>query len=152
MGRFFLGCIFKSAYDFIDFLADCGFKYWQVLPFCLPDEYNSPYKSYSAFSVNPYFIDIERLYDRELITRQELRDAKQKSPNACEFNRLAYERLPLLKKASTRFLETKRLEDFYALHPQAAKFCEFMALRYANGDKPWYEWTELTPNKDELHA
>lgn len=152
MGRFFLGCIFKSAYDFIDFLADCGFKYWQVLPFCLPDEYNSPYKSYSAFSVNPYFIDIERLYDRELITRQELRDAKQKSPKACEFNRLAYERLPLLKKASTRFLETKRLEDFYALHPQTAKFCEFMALRYANGDKPWYEWTELTPNKDELHA
>ena len=151
-GDYSEGAFSKSAYDFIDFLADCGFKYWQVLPFCLPDEYNSPYKSYSAFSVNPFFIDIEKLYDKELITRQELMDAKQKSPNACEFSRLAFERLPLLKKASGRFLETKKLDDFYLSHPQTAKFCEFMALKHANGDKEWTQWTELTPNKDELHA
>ena len=30
---------------FVDFLVECGFTYWQTLPFCLPDEFHSPYKS-----------------------------------------------------------------------------------------------------------
>ena len=151
-GEYSEGAFSKSAKEFIDFLSDCGFKYWQVLPFCLPDEYNSPYKSYSAFSVNPYFIDIEALYRRELITRTELLEAKQNSPHACEFNRLLRERIALLTKASTRFLETKTLDDFYAKHPHTAKFCEFMALKASNKDKDWWDWDNFIPNKEALHA
>jgi 4-alpha-glucanotransferase len=53
------GALGTAAREWIDLVSDCGFSYWQVLPFCLPDEYNSPYKSYSAFSGNPNFIDLE---------------------------------------------------------------------------------------------
>ena len=151
-GDYSEGAFSKSAKEWIDFLSECGFKYWQVLPFSLPDEYNSPYKSYSAFSVNPFFIDLERLYRRELITRKELEEAKQKTPHSCEFSRLIRERITLLTKASTRFLETKTLDDFYASHPQTARFCEFMALKASNKDKEWYEWTNTVPNKEALHA
>ena len=49
------GAFGKEARQFADLLAEGGFSYWQVLPFCLPDEVNSPYKSYSAFSMNPSF-------------------------------------------------------------------------------------------------
>ena len=87
-GEYSEGAFSKSAKDFIDFISECGFSYWQVLPFCLPDEYNSPYKSYSAFSINPNFIDLEKLNMRELITRAELEEAKQRSPWACEFTTL----------------------------------------------------------------
>ena len=151
-GDYSEGAFSKSAKEFIDFLSDCRIKYWQVLPFCLPDEYNSPYKSYSAFSVNPYFIDLEKLYRRELITRAELNEARQKSPHACEFNRLLRERIALLTKASTRFLETKTLESFYEKHQETAKFCEFMALKASNKDKDWWEWDNSVPNKEALHA
>jgi len=151
-GDYSEGAFSKSAKEFIDFLSDCKIKYWQVLPFCLPDEYNSPYKSYSAFSINPYFIDLDKLYRRELITRAELNEAKQKSPHACEFNRLLRERIALLTKASTRFLEKKTLEEFYEKHPQTAKFCEFMALKASNKDKDWWDWDNQIPNKEALHA
>ena len=35
--------------------------------FVIPDECNSPYKSYSAFSGNPYFIDPEQLVQQGLL-------------------------------------------------------------------------------------
>ena len=57
-GDYSCGAFGKAGRDFVDFLAESGFSYWQVLPFCLPDEYESPYSSYSVFSVNPYFIDL----------------------------------------------------------------------------------------------
>ncbi len=151
-GDYSEGAFSKSAKEFIDFLAECKFTYWQVLPFCIPDEYNSPYKSYSAFSINPYFIDIEKLYDKELITRSELKEAMQRKPYACEFEKLNRERIKLLKKASSRFLQTSVLDEFYKSHPQTEKFCEFMALKSANMDKEWTEWTNFTPSKDTLHA
>ena len=47
------GSFGKEAEKFIDLLVNGGFSYWQVLPFCMTDEYNSPYKSYSAFGGTP---------------------------------------------------------------------------------------------------
>lgn len=74
------GSFGATAREWIDFLADCGFTYWQTLPFCLPDEANSPYKSFSAFSGNPFFIDLPMLCDVGPITRSELDKARQKPP------------------------------------------------------------------------
>ena len=45
----------KSALKFIDFLKECGFTYWQVLPFCTTDRHNSPYMSYSSIGGNMFF-------------------------------------------------------------------------------------------------
>ena len=64
-----IGGFGQEAREFIDFLADCGFGWWQVLPFCMSDEYNSPYKSFSAFGGNPYFVDIRRLREEGLQSR-----------------------------------------------------------------------------------
>ena len=36
-GNYSCGSFGKAANDFIDFLADCGFGCWQVLPFGIPD-------------------------------------------------------------------------------------------------------------------
>lgn len=35
---------------FVDWLAEAGQSWWQVLPLCPPDEYGSPYSSSSAFA------------------------------------------------------------------------------------------------------
>ena len=65
-GEYSIGSFGKEAIDFIDFLSNSGFSIWQVLPFCMPDGYNSPYNSRASFSVNPYFIDIDSLDVGEL--------------------------------------------------------------------------------------
>ena len=42
-----------EAYRFVDWLADAGQRWWQVLPLGPPDRYGSPYKSSSAFAAWP---------------------------------------------------------------------------------------------------
>ena len=98
-GDYSTGSFGKNAKDFIDFIKDKGFSVWQVLPFTVTDFHNSPYKSVSAFGGNPYFVDLEFLFEDGLLTRAELDGAKQKSPWVSEYERLAEERLPLLRKA-----------------------------------------------------
>ena len=149
-GEYGEGAFGNEALEWVDFLCDCGFSVWQTLPFCLPDEYNSPYKSFSAFSVNPYFIDLPTLCRRGLITADELEAAKQETPYSCEFDRLNGERMKLLAKAAKRMGECKKIDEFFETHTHTAAFCRFMALRTANGDKPWQEWTVTEPDADAL--
>ncbi|MGM9642607.1 MAG: 4-alpha-glucanotransferase [Eubacteriales bacterium] len=149
-GDYSVGSFGDAAREWIDFLADCGFTYWQTLPFCLPGEMNSPYKSFSSFSGNPYFIDLPMLCRAGLITSDELNAAKQVKPYVCEFDRLERERLPLLGLAASRMTDSAPIEEFMSNHPEIERFCRYMALKKANGGKVWTEWTEHTPDADEL--
>ncbi len=141
-GDYSCGSFGKSAEKFADFLAKGGFSYWQVLPFGLVDECNSPYKSYSTFGGNPYFIDLLTLFDKGLITAEELEQAKQKTPYSCEFDRLREERVALLLTASSRADEKtkKKINAFIDSKKHLADFCRFMALKNANGDAEWTQW------------
>ncbi len=149
-----VGCFGKEARDFIDFLADSGFTWWQVLPFCMADECNSPYKSYSAFGGNPYLVDLRILVAEGYLTSEELTSVKQDTPYVCEFSKLAISRMQILRLAASRATEEDRaaIADFVAENPYLEQFCEFMARRAANGDTPWYEWTVDTVDEAEHFA
>ncbi|MBB6446629.1 4-alpha-glucanotransferase [Bacillus benzoevorans] len=62
-----IGTFGKEAYDFVDFLKKAGQTYWQILPLNPVAEGNSPYSTYSAFALNPYFIDLDLLKKDELL-------------------------------------------------------------------------------------
>ena len=149
-GDYSCGAFSDAAKYFIDFLADCGFSYWQVLPFCMVDECNSPYKSYSTFGGNPYFVDPDTLYKEGLLTREELDGARQQTPYSCEFVRLYHTRFDLLRKAASRVDAATRdkIERFIASDNYLETFCDFMSLKYANGEKPWFEWTVHEGDED----
>lgn len=147
-GDYSSGSIGKAAFEWIDFLKECGFSLWQTLPLCLPDRYNSPYKSFSAFSLNPYFIDLELLYEEGFLLKEELDIAKQNTPYRCEFERLKEERLPLLSKAAERFDDWESAERFFEEFPQVLNFCRFMAFKSKNGDKSWNEWDKEEFDED----
>ena len=149
-GDYSEGSLGQEAREWIDFLADCGFGVWQVLPFCLPDDCNSPYKSNGAFSVNPNFIDLPTLHRLGLLTDEELHNARQKTPYVCEFDRLRAERFALLRRAASRVKDWRPIEGFLRNHPQTASFCRFMALKEANGGKEWKDWTVTEPDEDTL--
>lgn len=149
-GNYSCGSFGENAKKFIDFLVSCGFSYWQVLPFCPVDEYNSPYKSYSTFAGNPYFIDLDVLHKKGLVLLDELKEAEQKSPYLCEFERLSEERFSLLLKASKRAKNKKEIEDFIAKNHYLKTFCKFMALKDANDNSKWQEFTKSKIDKDVL--
>lgn len=149
-GEYSCGAFGKEAKAFIDFLKDCGFSRWQVLPFCPVDEYNSPYKSYSSFGGNPYFIDLETLCQKGLLTREELDSAKQESPYLCEFERLSKERLCLLQKAAERVKNREEIETFIDGNRHLKNFCLFMALKTANNQLAWQQWETETYDEEVL--
>lgn len=153
-GDYSIGSFGKNAKDFVDFIAECGFSYWQTLPFNMADECGSPYKSYGAFSGNPYFVDIEKLAEKGLITESELGFAKQDTPYACEFERLEKERFELLKKASSRVCKEDRekIERVISAKKPIYDFCLFMALKESNGYSEWIDWTKTDYNADTLFA
>ena len=140
-GDYSIGSFGKEAKRFVDFLHGGGFSWWQVLPFCLPGEGNSPYKSFSAFSYNYAHVDLPTLAEEGLITEEELAAARQETPYVCEYDRLARERFALLSRAAARVADRSPVYPFLAENLGTEQFCRFMALRRANGDRPWREFT-----------
>ena len=139
-GGYSCGSFGEAAKEFIDFLKEGKFSYWQVLPFCPVDNYNSPYSSYSTFAGNPFFIDIPTLYKKGLITEVELKNTEETTPYLCEFERLRKERYSLLFTASKRVKNKEEIIKYIEEKPHIADFCKFMALKEANEKKAWYEW------------
>lgn len=144
-GKYGCGSFGDGARAFVDVLAEGGFTYWQTLPFCVPDSYFSPYSSASAFSGNPYFVDLGILYENGLLTKTEILLSEERSPYVCEFSRLTRERMPLLFRAAERALKdsdiASAVDAFMLENPRVAEFCRFMAMREANGNRPWHDWT-----------
>ena len=153
-GDYSIGSFGKEAREFADLLAEAGFSVWQTLPFCMTDECNSPYKSYSAFGGNPFFIDLPTLCEKGLLTKEELEGAKQESPYLCEFEKLRAERIELLGRAAERANEDKalcrKISKFLNEHKELADAAKFLALKSANGDAPWYEWKKKRPSAETL--
>lgn len=153
-GDYSCGGFSKEAKEFIDFLADCGFSIWQVLPFNPVDEFGSPYKSSSAFAGNIYFIDLEELLKMGLLTAEELCAAKQNVPYAVEFSRLFKERGTLLKKAAQRadFALKEKVFDFMRQNTEIKNYCTFAALKEKNKNKnrEWQTWTDFEVSDESV--
>ncbi len=149
-GDFSIGSFGDEAREFIDFISDMGFKWWQVLPFCMVDECNSPYKSYSAFGGNPYFVDLKTLVGEGLLTEDEINAYRQSQPYSAEYVRLYHTRCDVLMLASKRVKNRTEIEDFIENHVYLKQFCEFMALKKANGEKAWCDWDTFETDPDVL--
>ena len=151
-GDYSIGSFGKEAREFIDFLYEGGFSYWQVLPFCMADDCHSPYKSYSAFAGNPFFIDLPTLSEQGLLSADELKEARQNTPYLCEYSRLEKERLPLLRLAHERTSEKQsgEIREWIRNYPELCRASEFLALKEKNKNLPWYEWTEHLPDNKAL--
>ena len=67
-----IGTFGKAAYDFIDFLADAGQSWWQMLPVGPSGSGDSPYQSFSSFAGNEFFIDLDLLAADGLLTKSEV--------------------------------------------------------------------------------
>lgn len=131
--------------EFIDRIADMGFSYWQVLPFNPTDAANSPYCSPSAFAGNYLFIDPEGLRKMGLADENDVREnVYDGSPYTAAYEFAKEKRLNLLKKA---FLKidgelAAKIKNFEIKKPWLTDYSVFMAVKEAEGGKPWWEWSE----------
>ncbi len=149
-GDYSVGSFGKEAMDFIDLISEAGFSYWQVLPFGMPDEFNSPYKSTASMGACLFFIDLPTLFEEGLLTGGELFSARQNTPYLCEYERLWKERLALLSKAAERAENKEEITEFCKEHSELYEAAYFLALREKNGRMEWQNWKKKKPDQNEL--
>ncbi|MDO4587900.1 MAG: 4-alpha-glucanotransferase [Planctomycetia bacterium] len=71
-GTPFVGALGKNARLFADFLAESGQHFWQLLPINPIDHYHSPYSSRSAFAGEVLYIDLDELYEENLLDLEDI--------------------------------------------------------------------------------
>lgn len=141
-----IGTFGKEAYAFADFLAASKQKYWQILPLCPTSYGDSPYQSTSAFALNPYFVDLERLEEQGLLQREDYCHADFGSdPEHVDYYKLYVNRGPVLRKAFSRreLLPAQDFEAFQQRHQDwLIDYALFMTMKKHFENKPWEAWDE----------
>lgn len=139
--KYGIGSFGTQSFRFIDFLADCKQRCWQVLPLNPTAYGDSPYQSPCSFAGNPYFIDIDLLVKDGLLTKREAQSEACDSPRI-DYGRLFDTRIPLLKKAFSRFKVTSGYLRFKQNNEWLEDYSLFMALKEENGYTEWTKWGE----------
>ncbi|MBR2650245.1 MAG: 4-alpha-glucanotransferase [Clostridia bacterium] len=141
-----IGSFGKSAYEFVDFLSATGQKCWQVLPLNPTSYGDSPYQSPASASGNPYFIDLDMLAEDGLLTKAELKEARDSSKKI-NYGALFEKRYAVLRTAYSRFTKTQEYRSFVKKERAwLDDYALFMALKLHYSYKPWTEWSETHKN------
>lgn len=146
--KYGIGGFGLEAYKFIDKLASAGQKVWQILPLVQTGYGNSPYSSVSAESFNPYFISPELLVKEGLLTEEEISFAVDEG-KYIDYGQVYSVRYPMLRKAFSRFDRSQKAFINYVNKKESLDYALFMALKYENGQKHFYEWEDKYKYRDK---
>jgi 4-alpha-glucanotransferase len=145
-GKYGIGTIGENAFHFVDFLAECGQKLWQVFPLGPTGYGDSPYQSFSTFAGNPLLIDLEMLKKDGLLTQADLDRIPLFDKNHVDFGPLIEIKYELLSIAFQHYKTNDK-----SFTKECGNFCEenkywlddyalFMAVKEYHGGKLWTEW------------
>ena len=138
--KYGIGTFGKGAHDFIDFLDAAAQKCWQVLPLNPTAYGDSPYQSPASAAGNPYFIDLDILAGKGLLTKEEL--AQQEHPGErVDYGWLFQNRYQALRQAFAGFVPDKQYRDFVKENSRWLEaYALFMALKVHYGFCQWTDW------------
>ena len=152
--RYGIGCFSKEAFEFIDFLANAGQHFWQVLPLGPTGFGNSPYQSFSTFAGNPYFIDLEALIEEGLLTREECDSADLgRDMLKVDYGAMYLARPALLLKAAERFFAKEKDEDYLKFLEEESYWLDdyalFTAIKDEGNGASWDVWEKPLRSRDK---
>ena len=141
-----IGTLGAEARKFVDFLADAGQSWWQILPVSPTSYGDSPYQSFSAYAGNPYFIDLDLLCEDGLLTPEEVNAVNWGTdPTKVDYSAIYNGRFPLLRLAMTRGWErdADKVKAFSDKNvARLPDYALFMALKRHFGMLSWTDWPD----------
>lgn len=147
-----VGTMGKAAREFIDFLADAGQTWWQILPVGPTGYGNSPYQALSSYAGSTYLIDLDDLVSDGLLKKEEIEGIVWgKDPEHVDYGILYNERNRLLHKATER-LALKHPKEYLEFLRQEYSwlrdYAVFMAVKDHEKGKPWTQWPQALHRHD----
>ena len=141
-----IGTLGAEARKFVDFLADAGQSWWQILPVGPTSYGDSPYQSFSAYAGNPYLIDLDLLCEDGLLTPAEVNAVSWGTdPAWVDYSAIYNGRFPLLHLAMERGWErdADKVKAFSEENDAwLPDYALFMALKRHFGMNAWTEWPD----------
>jgi len=141
-GRFGIGDLGPEAHGFVNFLAETGQRWWQVLPLGPTGAMNSPYQSHSSFAGNPLLISPEGLVERGWLSALEIPDLSGLPADEVDFEEVSRLKENLLRRAFEKFPRDDA--GFQEFLTASASWLEdyslYMAIKQEAGGLPWFEW------------
>ena len=143
-GKYGVGTMGKTAFEFVDFLKKAGQRCWQILPLTPTGYGDSPYQSCSTFAGNHYLIDLDILVQQGLLKQEEIENIRwNDTEEKVNFGLLYNHKLDVLRIAYSRFAAGEAFEKFCRENSSwLSDFALFMALKERSGGQSWYSWEE----------
>jgi 4-alpha-glucanotransferase len=136
-GRFGIGDLGSSAYEFVDFLSASGQSLWSILPLnaVLEQPEFCPYSPISAFATNYLLISPEKLLERGFLEPDDLKQYPSLPHEMVDFPGVVIAKAKLLRQAFERF----RMKADEAEKEAFQRFCDSKAwlpgfATYVTGD------------------
>jgi 4-alpha-glucanotransferase len=146
-GRWGIGDLGPAAFRYVDWLADAGVSWWQVLPLVPPGPGFSPYASISSFAGSALLVSPDALVADGLLRPGDLATGPQFSDTMVAFEQVAPFKEALLRTAFARFEErpSKDLAAEFETFSAAQRdwlddFALFAGLLDAHGGQHWRRW------------
>jgi 4-alpha-glucanotransferase len=152
-----IGDLGPAANAFVDFMAESGQRWWQMLPIGPVGGENSPYQSASAFAGNSLLLSPDRLLEQGFLRSQDIGNPISGAVGNVNYAAAAQLKLVWLKKAFERFERDRpggMQSDFDAFVNAESFWLEdfslFLAIQGKEGTADWTRWTpELRTRQPE---
>ena len=156
-GRYGIGEIGRSAFAFVDALAEMGLGVWQFLPLGPTAYGDSPYQPLSTFAGNEMLIAIDELVAAGLLSASEVAALTALPADHVDYGAVIPAKSALLKTAASRFdaRAGSRMKSDYDrflernevswLHEYAL----FRILKSQHAERPWPEWAPEFVHHDD---
>lgn len=136
-----IGDLGESACRWVDILAESRQLFWQVCPLGPTGYGDSPYQSLCSFAGNKLLISPQKLFEMELLTREELDCVPALSDAAVDFGNVIVEKDRLFEKAYARFNDSNEFLDFCEReHYWLDEYALFKVIKEQHKGRSWAEW------------
>lgn len=153
-GRFGIGDLGPSAFEFADFLTDAGQKLWQVLPLNPTGYGDSPYQCFSAFAGNPLLISFEHLADQGLLQASDLSRVPDFPEGSIDYGSVITYKMSILRRTAQAFFadasptDRAAFEHFCNSSAWLDDYAIFMAAKDQHHGVIWTQWDADLRHRD----
>ena len=158
-GPYGIGELGVHATSFIDWLAQAGQHYWQVMPLGPTGYGDSPYQAFSAFAGNPYLVSLQDLRAEGLLQANDFDAIPDFDSERVDFGQQYIWRNQMLDRAYARF-EVEGLTSKHPLQTEFQRFCRaeaawlddyalYTAIKATQGGLPWNAWPAPLRSREE---
>ncbi len=146
-GPFGIGDLGPAAHRWVEWLADSGSKYWQILPLGPPGLGNSPYSSTSSQAGSVDLISPEGLVEDGLLDSDRLEPIGEQG--RVDFKLVRDRKRTWLEEALGGLAGPLRTEfDSFRTDPAVVEYSLFMAISESRGGERWFEWPASLRQRD----